>query len=93
MGLALAIGTVVDVLPLTKQQVIKIAAETVVSSLVASIGEANVSEGWPQSAYKSSPDPVWKVMIPAAVNGVGGSHYIVISQLTGKILANGIYGE
>ncbi|HEY4444392.1 MAG TPA: hypothetical protein VGN30_08905 [Steroidobacteraceae bacterium] len=72
-----------------REEAIRIAAE----ALVASIGESDVAAGWPDFAYQTSDDPVWRIAIPSREGRVGFTHYIVISQLTGKVLANGSFGE
>jgi hypothetical protein len=54
---------------------------------------AELAGGWPQGAYVVSEEPVWSAGIPSDQPRVGGARFIVISRLTGKILADQVLGE
>jgi hypothetical protein len=76
-------------MPVTKEQAIRLAIE----HLMKGIEAADVIEGWPGSFYGATDEPVWSLRVPEPGHRVGGTHYIVISQVTGQVLADASFGE
>jgi len=64
------------------------AAERAVAHVAAQLHkEIRVTEGWPQGAYPSSDEPVWAIWLAAEVPRVGASRCVIISQATGRVVA------
>ncbi len=49
--------------------------------------------GWPQGAYRNSAEPVWTIWFPPELPRTGASRYLIISQTTGRVIADGFFGE
>lgn len=76
-------------MPISKDQAIRIAIE----HLIAGIDSADIQEGWPGVSYEATGEPVWALWVRSKPLSIGAARYIVISQLTGKVLADQNFGE
>lgn len=65
----------------------------VIEHLCRDLDIASLIVGWPEGSYRFSGEPVWHIAIRGSAIGVGSSRVIVISQATGKILADTRFGE
>jgi hypothetical protein len=74
---------------ISKEQAIRLTIE----HLMKGIDPADVQEGWPCSAFRSTDEAVWSIRVPESGHSVGAPRYIVISQVTGKVLADASSGE
>ena len=63
------------------------------TALCESIGLSCVGDGWPEGGYVLSEEPVWSICVPSSQCGVGPDRYIVVSKLTGRVLADERIGE
>jgi hypothetical protein len=61
--------------------------------LTRDLNVADFIDGWPEGAFIGSDESVWSIEIPPDQLRVGGSRFIVVSRLTGKILADEMIGE
>jgi hypothetical protein len=71
----------------------EIAIRAAVEHLMKGIDANSVIASWPENSYVTSNDAVWTVPIPGHGNSVGSSRCIVVSQVSGKVLADGWFGE
>ena len=54
----------------------------------------SIAEGWPAGLYHCSGErSVWRLRVGRELNRVGSDEVIVISQVTGKLLAHEMIGE
>lgn len=69
------------------------AAERAVDHIGAQLHkEMQVTDGWPSGAYRMSDEPVWTIRVPAEPH-VGASRCVIVSQVTGHVIADGFCGE
>ena len=76
-------------MPIPKDQAIRIAIE----HLIGKVNATDICEGWPGPSYGATDEPVWSVRIPGSTSGVGATRHVVISQVTGMVLADELFGE
>ena len=55
--------------------------------------EMQITEGWPQGAYRRSEEPVWTIWLPPETPRVGGSRCVIVGQVTGRVIADSVFGE
>lgn len=57
--------------------------------LTPKLNVADLIDGWPAGVYRSSDESaVWSMRMPPEQSRVGGDRFIVLSKITGKILAD-----
>ncbi len=63
--------------------------------LTRNLSEKDFIDGWPPHSYVAAgaSEPVWSIRVPSNESRVGGDRYITISNLTGEILADRVYGD
>ena len=75
-----------------KQLALKHLTEKLTKEDPAASTRVTVLEGWPETSYRTSNEPVWTVWISEG-HHVGGSRCIVVSQHGGKVLMDARVGE
>jgi hypothetical protein len=71
----------------------ELAIELIGVYLTRNLKIADFFDGWPPGIYGRNCDSVWSIRLPPDINRVGGSRYIVVSKLTGEIVADQVVGE
>ena len=69
------------------------AIQLVGTYLTRNLNVANLIDGWPQGSYGTSDEAVWSVIVPSDHPRLGSDRYIVISKMTGEIVADDLVGE
>jgi len=65
----------------------------IAANLIEHLRLDDLCEGWPPDCYGVTDHPVWHVYLRDSVSKVGASRVIVISQVTGAIVADENVGE
>src|SRR5258708_531191 len=54
--------------------------------------DMQITEDWPDGAYRSSDEPVWAIWLAPEVPRVGASGCVIFSQATGRVIADSLFG-
>jgi hypothetical protein len=71
----------------------ELAIRAAMEHLMNKVDANSVIATWPRDSYVTSKDAVWTVPVPDLRSSVGSSRFIVVSQKSGKVLADELFGE
>lgn len=69
------------------------ALQLIAVHLASGLSVGDFIDGGPTGSYGFSKDAVWSIAIPPTQLRVGACRFIVISKITGEILADQYFGE
>jgi hypothetical protein len=80
---------------INKDSAIELAAEYLAKQFLtdAREGRTRISDEWPGGCYRRSEDPVWSLNVPSRLSRVGPDRVLVIFQVTGEVIFDGMVGE